>query len=71
MALGDWDEFAFQTLIGSVILFGVYIGTFFALNQTQAFSVDINLFLNEFGVPFVAATVLRQLVQLGFDRIRA
>lgn len=69
MVSQDAGAFAFRALIGSIILFGVYIGTFFLLNHVGLLTIDINLFLNQFGAPFVAATVLWQFVQVGFGAL--
>lgn len=64
-------EFAFQVFIGSIILFGVYVGMFFLLSQTGFIDLDINLFLEEFGLAFVATTVVWKFLETGFGWIRS
>ncbi|WP_226006029.1 hypothetical protein [Natrinema salinisoli] len=71
MVQDEFADFAFQVFIGSVILFGVYIGMFFLLSQTQFVELDINLFLDEFGLAFVATTLVWKFIDIGFGRLRS
>ena len=71
MVSDELGEFAFQVFIGSLILFGVYIGMFFLLGQSSFIDLDINLFLDEFGLAFVAATVLWKTIEVGYGWARS
>ena len=62
--------YAAQVFFGSVLLFGFYIGMFFLLSQAAPVELDINTFLDDYGLAFVAATVLYQVIEVGIQYLR-
>lgn len=62
-------SYGFQALFMAfftAISVGITVGMFWILDQTQFFSVDIQLFLDEFALPFFVASFGLQLFNKAF-----
>lgn len=49
--------------IGTILVFGFYLAVFWLLDMARFFTVDVAVFLDQFGIPFVLATVLAQVLR--------
>lgn len=61
MAL-EFDEIGISVFFQTVLAFGLYLGVFWAIDQSQLLTVDVANFLEQYGVAFVLATVVIQTV---------
>jgi ABC-type antimicrobial peptide transport system permease subunit len=67
-------SYGFQLLFMAfftAISVGITIGVFWIMNQTQFFSVDINLFLDKFALPYFVASFALQVFNRGFAYVAA
>lgn len=62
-------SYGFQALFMAfftAVSVGITIGVFWMMNQTQFFNVDIQLFLDEFALPYFVASFALQIFNKGF-----
>jgi len=64
------QEEAVSIAFGTLLDFGIFIAVFYGLSQTPVFDVEIGVFLDQFGGPFVGALVAMQTIDILLTRLQ-